>query len=47
MTERQRGMVLQVLLSRMRHQGCGGRPGQPASKVSAAGRCIVLFEGSR
>jgi hypothetical protein len=26
MSERQRGMVLRVLLSRMRHQGCGGLP---------------------
>jgi hypothetical protein len=28
MTERQRGMVLRVLLSRMRHDGCGGRAGR-------------------
>jgi hypothetical protein len=26
MTEHQRGMVLRVLLSRLRHEGCGGRP---------------------
>jgi hypothetical protein len=28
MTEGQRGMVLRVLLSRMRHDGCGGRAGR-------------------
>jgi hypothetical protein len=28
MTDRQRGMVLRVLLSRFRHDGCGGRPGR-------------------
>jgi hypothetical protein len=27
-TEHQRGMVLRVLLSRMRHDGCGGRAGR-------------------
>jgi hypothetical protein len=26
MTDRQRGIVLRVLLFRMRHDGCGGRP---------------------
>ena len=26
MTEHRRGIVLRVLLSRMRHDGCGGRP---------------------
>ena len=26
MTPHQRGIVLRVLLSRMRHDGCGGRP---------------------
>ncbi len=25
-TDRQRGMVLLVLLARMRHEGCGGHP---------------------
>jgi hypothetical protein len=25
---RQRGMVLRVLISRMRHEGCGGRAGR-------------------
>jgi hypothetical protein len=28
MSERQRGIVLRVLLSRMRHDGCGGRAGK-------------------
>ena len=28
MAEHQRGMVLRVLLSRMRHDGCGGRVGR-------------------
>ena len=28
MTEHQRGMTLRVLLSRMRHDGCGGLPGR-------------------
>jgi hypothetical protein len=26
--ERQRGMILRVLLSRMRHEGCGGKAGR-------------------
>jgi hypothetical protein len=28
MTEHQRGMALRVLISRMRHDGCGGRAGR-------------------
>jgi hypothetical protein len=28
MTEHQRGMVLRVLIGRMRHDGCGGRAGR-------------------
>jgi hypothetical protein len=28
MTEHQRGIVLRVFISRMRHDGCGGRAGR-------------------
>jgi hypothetical protein len=51
MTERQRGMVLRVLLSRMRHDGCGGRAGRAELLTGIDGvssrpvRRIVLLAG--
>jgi hypothetical protein len=51
MTERQRGMVLRVLLSRMRHDGCGGRAGRAELLTGIDGvssrpvRRIVLIAG--
>jgi hypothetical protein len=51
MTERQRGMVLRVLLSRMRHDGCGGRAGRAELLTGIDGvssrpvRWIVLLAG--
>ena len=50
MTERQRGILLRVLLSRMRHDGCGGRPARAELLTSVEGagrpmRRIVLLSG--
>jgi hypothetical protein len=51
MTDRQRGMVLRVLISRMRHEGCGGRPGRAELVSGVEGvssrpvRRIVLLAG--
>jgi hypothetical protein len=51
MTEHQRGMVLRVLLSRMRHDGCGGRPARAELLTGIDGvssrpvRRIVLRDG--
>lgn len=51
MTEHQRGIVLRVLLSRMRHEGCGGRTARAElmtgieSASSRPVRRIVLREG--
>src|SRR5215472_4168942 len=48
----QRGMVLRVLLNRMRHDGCGGRPGRVELLTGIDGvssepvRRIVLMSGS-
>jgi hypothetical protein len=48
---RQRGMVLRVLLSRMRHEGCGGRAGRVELFSGVEGvssrpvRKIVLLAG--
>jgi hypothetical protein len=49
---RQRGMVLRVLLSRMRHDGCGGRAGRAELLTGIEGvssrpvRRIVLLGAS-
>ena len=51
MTPHQRGIVLRVLLSRMRHDGCGGRPARAElmtaveSASSGPVRRIVLMSG--
>jgi hypothetical protein len=51
MTDRQRGIVLRVLLSRMRHDGCGGRPARAELLTGIEGvssrpvRRIVLIGG--
>jgi hypothetical protein len=51
MTEQQRGMTLRVLLSRMRHDGCGGRAGRAELLTGIDGvssrpvRRIVLLGG--
>lgn len=51
MTEHQRGIVLCVLLSRMRHDGCGGRPARAELLTGIEGissrpvRRIVLRAG--
>ena len=50
MTPHQRGIVLRVLLSRMRHDGCGGRPARAElltgiEAVSSRPRRIVLRAG--
>ncbi len=51
MTDRQRGIVLRVLLSRMRHDGCGGRAGRAELLTGTDGvssqpvRRIVLMSG--
>ena len=39
MTDRQRGTVLRVLLSRMRHEGCGDRPAR-AELMAASKRHV-------
>ena len=46
MTERQRGMVLRVLLSRIRHDGCGGRPAKAVLLTSIEGCHRVRCGGS-
>jgi hypothetical protein len=52
MMERQRGIVLRVPLSRMRHEGCGGRAGRAELLTGIDGvssrpvRRIVLRMGS-
>lgn len=51
MTDHQRGMVLRVLISRMRHDGCGGRAGRAELLTGIDGvssrpvRQIVLISG--
>jgi hypothetical protein len=51
LADRQRGMVLRVLLSRMRHNGCGGRPARAELLTGVEGvssrpvRKIALREG--
>jgi hypothetical protein len=51
MTEHQRRVVLRVLLSRMRHDGCGGRAGRAELLTGIDGvssrpvRKIVLIAG--
>jgi hypothetical protein len=51
MTEHQRGMVLRVLIGRMRHDGCGGRAGRLEVLTGIDGvssrpvRKIVLLAG--
>jgi hypothetical protein len=51
MTERLRGMVLRVLIDRMRHDGCGGRPARAELLTGIDGvssrpmRRIVLLAG--
>jgi hypothetical protein len=51
MTDHQRSMVLRVLLSRMRHDGCGGRAGRAELLTGIDGvssrpvRWIVLIAG--
>ena len=51
MSEHQRGMVLRVLIARMRHDGCGGRAGRVELLTGIDGvssrpvRRIVLREG--
>jgi hypothetical protein len=37
MTDRQRGIVLRVLLNRMRHDGCGGLPAKAELLTGVAG----------
>jgi hypothetical protein len=43
MTEGQRGMVLRVLLSRMRHDGCGGRAARAELLTGIEGRASVVI----
>jgi hypothetical protein len=51
MTEHQRSVVLRVLISRMRHEGCGGRAGRAELLTGIDGvssqpvRKIVLIAG--
>jgi hypothetical protein len=51
MSEHQRGMALRVPISRMRHDGCGGRPGRVELLTGIEGASsrpaqkIVLIEG--
>jgi len=52
MTVHQRGVVLRVLLNRLRHEGCGGRPSRVELLTSIDGvssrpvRKIVLLSGA-